>query len=137
MPESRPALSARQAVFRAVASTVVPEAARLSEAEWDEMMARVEASLRPRPASVRSRLRLFLLLIEWLPVLYHGRRLTRLAPSGRARFLRRLQEHSLRPIRLGFWGVRTLAFLGYYGRDAAALEIGYRPHPRGWKASNW
>lgn len=119
-----------------MASTVVPEAARLSEADWDEMMARVEASLRQRPASVRSRLRLFLLVIEWLPVLYHGRRLTRLDPRGRARFLRRLQEHRLPPIRLGLWGVRTLAFLGYYGREAAAEEIGYRPHPRGWKALN-
>lgn len=105
----------------------------MSEADWGDIMARVEASLRSRPTSVISRLRLFLSVVDWLPILYHGRRLTRLDPARRARFLRRLQEHRLRSVRVGVWGIRTLAFLGYYGREAAAEEIGYRPHLRGWE----
>jgi len=37
-------------------------------------------------------------------------------------------------IRVGFWGLRTLALLGYYARPEAAQEIGYTADPRGWEA---
>jgi hypothetical protein len=37
-------------------------------------------------------------------------------------------------IRVGFWGLRTLALLGYYARPEAAEEIGYTADRRGWEA---
>ncbi|UCC49266.1 MAG: hypothetical protein JSV41_03555 [Gemmatimonadota bacterium] len=132
-PASSPLTSQRR--FRAVVSTLVPETAELEEAGWRELEALVESSLTSRPRTLRQQLRLFLHLVQWLPLFRYGRPFTALSPARRARFLASLQEHSIGLIRIGFWGLRALAFLGYYGRDAAARAIGYRPDPRGWEAA--
>jgi hypothetical protein len=127
----RPALP----VFRAVVRTVVPEAKALDDTGWSELEALVEESLLGRPRGLQRRLRLFLLLLQWLPILRYGRRFTGLDSRRRARFLSGLQHHRSDLSRVGFWGLRTLALLGYYGRGAAAQAIGYHPDPRGWEAS--
>ncbi|UCC83784.1 MAG: hypothetical protein JSW46_02295 [Gemmatimonadota bacterium] len=88
---------------------------------------------RPTPA-LRRQLRLFLRLVEWLPLFRYGHRFSTLEPGRRARFLASLQNSRVDRIRVGFWGLRTLALLGYYGRAAAAAAIGYHPHARGWEA---
>jgi len=120
--------------FRAVATCVVPEAARLEAAQWDELEAIVARAIAARSRSVQRQLTLFLILLEWLPLLRYARRLSRLDSARRANFLDRLQRAPLLLLRRGFWGVRTLILMGYYGRPAAAREIGYRADARGWEA---
>ncbi len=122
-------------MFRAVVRAVVPEADELNDGEWGELVALVEESLSSRPAELRRQLRLFLRLVEWLPLFRYGRRFTSLEAGRRARFLAGLQNHRLDRIRVGFWGLRTLALLGYYGRSPAAAAIGYHPNPGGWEAA--
>lgn len=121
-------------VFRAVVRTVVPEAHALDELAWSDVEALVRDSLRRRPAPLQRRLRLFMWLVQWAPLLRYGRPFTALDPARRARFLSRLESHPIGPFRIGFWGLRTLALLGYYGRGEAARAIGYRADPRGWEA---
>ncbi|UCF21104.1 MAG: gluconate 2-dehydrogenase subunit 3 family protein [Gemmatimonadota bacterium] len=120
--------------FRAVVCTVVPDARELEPQAWAELEAVVARTLRDRPRPLQRRLRLFLRTIESLPRLRYGRPFSALGAQERERFLAGLQEHRSRLIRVGFWGLRTLAYLGYYGRPAAARSIGYRPDPRGWEA---
>jgi hypothetical protein len=122
------------AVFRAVAATVVPEAERLGPEEWRELEAIVEGALADRPRALRRRLGLLLHLVEHLPLLRYGARFTRLGAAPRARVLAALQDAPLVLLRRGFWGLRTLVLMGYYGRPAAAREIGYRADRRGWEA---
>ncbi len=121
-------------VFRLVVAAVVPESAELDDAAWAELEALVAESLARRPDALRRKLRLFLRLVQWLPLLRYGVPFTSLDPERRVRFLTRLQEQPVAVIRVGFWGLRTLALLGYYGRDAGAREVGYRPDPHGWDA---
>ncbi len=121
-------------MFRAVVTTVVPEAEDLDSAQWREVEALVDQALRERPPSMVRQLRLFLRVIHWLPALRYGRRFTALDPNRRARILSKLQRNRLKAVRVGFWGLRTLALMGYYGRLQAADAIGYAPHPRGWEA---
>ena len=121
-------------VFRAIALTVVPEAARLERAEWDELEAIVAHALAARPPRLRRQLGLLLYLLEWLPVLRYGRRLSGLDAPRRARVLEAWQAAPLPLLRRGAWGVRTLVLMGYYGRPAAARAVGYRADPRGWDA---
>jgi len=83
---------------------------------------------------VQRQLTVFLILLEWLPLLRYARRLSRLDSARRANFLDRLQRAPLLLLRRGLWGVRTLILMGYYGRPAAAKEIGYRADARGWEA---
>ncbi len=121
-------------VFRAVATCVVPEAGGLDAAQWDEMAAIVARAIAARPRALQRQLALFFTLLEWLPLLRYGRRLSRLDAGRRARVLDRLQRAPVLLLRRGFWGVRTLILMGYYGRPAAPAAIGYRADARGWEA---
>jgi hypothetical protein len=122
-------------VFRAIASAVVPDTDRLDEPAWAELETLAEQSLRNRPASLHRQIRLLLRVIQWLPMIRFGRPFTSLDLPTRAHFLAGLQNSRIEQLRVGFWGLRTLILLGYYGRPSAADSIGYKPHPRGWEAT--
>lgn len=94
----------------------------------------VEQALASRPPRLQRQLVILIRAIEWLPLLRYGRRFTQLEGERRARVLVALQESPLLLLRRGFWGLRTLALMGYYARPAAAASIGYRADPRGWEA---
>src|SRR5438876_1093355 len=95
--------------FRAVATCVVPEASRLDAAQWDEMEAIVAGAIAARPRAVQRQLALFLILVEWFPLLRYGRRLSRLDPAGRTKFLDRrrrvpdARRHDDPGVRVGVW----------------------------------
>jgi hypothetical protein len=122
------------AIFRAVASAIVPEAAALDEQGWHDLNQVVEALLRDRPESLKRQLRIFLRAIQWLPVVRYGRPFTRLHPAARQRVLAHLQNDRIQKVRVGFCGLRTIVLAGYYGRRQAAQAIGYAASPRGWEA---
>ncbi len=113
---------------------VVPEASALDEKGWAELEALVSGALRDRPPALQRGLRLVLHLIQWLPLVRYGRRFTSLNRTQATRFLSFLEDNPIQLVRVGFWGIRTLALLGYYGRPEAAGAIGYAAHPRGWEA---
>ncbi|HVO49431.1 MAG TPA: hypothetical protein VMV60_00360 [Thermoanaerobaculia bacterium] len=123
-----------RATFRAIAATVVPEASALDDGGWGALEALVEKTLEPRPASVKRQLVLFIRTIEHLPRLRWGRGFSALTPDERTRFLSGLERAPSLLLRRGFWGLRTLVFLGYYARPEAAAAIGYRAEARGWEA---
>ncbi len=127
-------LSPVRSIFRAVVSTVVPKAEELGEPGWRELETLVETTLQNRPRAVHRQLRLFIRTIQWLPVFRYGRRFTSLSAEQRMQVLCYLQDHGVEVIRCGFWGVRTLALLGYYGRPEAVQATGYAADPRGWEA---
>jgi Gluconate 2-dehydrogenase subunit 3 len=127
-------LNPEPSIFRAVVSTIVPEAANLDSAGWQELQKVIEALLRDRPESLKRQLRIFLRAIQWLPVVRYGRPFTRLTPAARARVLAHLQDDRIQKVRVGFWGLRTIVLAGYYGRSRAAQAIGYAASPRGWEA---
>lgn len=106
----------------------------MSRGGYGRLVEIVEDALADRPPGVRRQLLLFVRVLEWLPVLRYGRRLQSLDRNRRADLLRRLQESRLLAIRRGVWGLRTLVFMGYYGRREARREIGYRARPEGWEA---
>lgn len=127
-------LSPVRSIFRAVVSTVVPEAKDLSEAGWSELLTLVETTLQNLPRAMHRQLRLSIRTIQWLPVFRYGRCFTSLSAEQRRQVLCYLQDHRLEVIRCGFWGLRTLALLGYYGRPEGVHATGYGADPRGWEA---
>lgn len=120
--------------FRAIASTVVPEAGTLDEPAWSALEAIVVDALSARPAKTQRQLLAFIRLVEWLPLLRFGRRFTQLDAARRARVLLGLQDAPVLLLRRGCWGLRTLILMGYYGRAEAWREIGYGADSRGWEA---
>jgi hypothetical protein len=131
-PEPDPVLSPFRGILRALGEVVLPGPNALDQAGWEEAEAIMEAAVAPRPPSVKKQLRLFLRLLNVLPLLTTGRTLGRLPEKKRASFLASLQRSRLAPLRRGLWGVRTLLFMGYYNQEAVRNEIGYRAEPGGW-----
>jgi hypothetical protein len=127
-------MSFRTPAFRALASTIVPEAARLDEKGWDELAEIVEKALADRPAAVKRQLGALVSALQWMPVGRWARPFTALDEKRRARFLASVENAPVLLLRRGFWGLRTLVFMGYYARPEAAKEIGYRADPKGWEA---
>lgn len=120
--------------FRAVAATIVPEAQTLDERAWSELESAIESGLQTRPDSMKRQLRLFVRAIDVLPLFRFAKTFRTLDTPKRTRFLLALQDSPLLLIRRGFWGLRTLVFMGYYGREDAQRTIGYRADRRGWEA---
>lgn len=129
-----PVLAPVRETFRAVAVTVVPEAAALEPAEWARLERTVERALARRPAGLRRQLRVFLRLIGVLPLVRFGRTFASLDGARRTRVLAGLQDSRVFLLRRGFWGVRTLVLMGYYTLPEARAAIGYRASPPGWEA---
>lgn len=127
-------LAAHRATFRAIARTVVPEAAQLDETGWSELEATVEHALAGRPPRMQRQLRVLLRMIEQLPRVTTGRSFSSLDETSRTAFLDRLQHSPVKLIRRGIWGVRTLTLMGFYTRADAARSVGYRADARGWLA---
>ncbi len=127
-------LQSAHAIFRSVVQTVLPETEALSVVQWESMERLISDALQRRPVRELRQLCLFLRLIEWASVLRYGHRFTLLDRPRRRRLLSYLQDHPVQVVRAGFWGLRTLAFLGYYGQPEISAAIGYRPDARGWEA---
>lgn len=123
-----------RAVLRAIATTVVPESSSLDERGWAEVEAVIADAVGKRDRRVQRQLLLFMRVLQLLPVARHGKTLTRLSAEQRSAFLERVERSRILLVRRGFWGVRTLVFMGYYTRDDVAASIGYRAHPDGWAA---
>ena len=131
---SQPVLPAVRPVFRALGTTFVPEMAGLDERGWAEAEAIAETFLATRSERVRRQVALLVRVIQLLPILRWGRPFTALSAERRARYLAALQDAPLLLLRRGIWGLRTIAFMGYYARPEAAAAIGYRADSRGWEA---
>jgi hypothetical protein len=131
---SEPVLAAVRPAFRALATTFVPEAQGLDERAWAEADAIVETFLASRPAGVRRQVLLLIRLLNLLPLLRWGRPFVALDAARRTRFLTALQDGPVLLLRRGVWGLRSIAFMGYYGRADVAAAIGYRAEKRGWEA---
>lgn len=121
-------------MLHAIAETVVPATTALDSGGWDALDRTVANAVALRPPRLRRQLRLFIRAIEWLPLLRYGRPFTRLHPERRRRFLASLEHAPLLLIRRGFWGLRTLIFMGYYTQSRTIAALGYRADPRGWNA---
>lgn len=121
------------ATFRALAETIVPEARELDPPAWAELEGIVDDALASRGSAVRRQLRLFIRALNVLPLFRFGKTFRALDDARRTAFLLAIQDAPLLLLRRGFWGVRTLIFMGYYGRDAARQAIGYHADPRGWE----
>ncbi|HEY0673076.1 MAG TPA: hypothetical protein VGD27_12440, partial [Longimicrobiales bacterium] len=117
--------------FHAIAEAVVPETAQLAAAEWQAFEALIDTALARRSAAMRRQLGIFVRLLGLLARLRHGHSLDKLPLAQRAQFLTRIQNSRLLLFRRGFWGIRTLVFMGYYARPECAETLGYAAAPRG------
>jgi hypothetical protein len=110
-----------------VAAVVVPGFTALDDDRRQLFLKIIDDALGERPEEIRHQLALFLKVLDVAPVFRWGRKLGRL-DSGRAeRAFFWFQEAPIGKIRQGFWGLKTLVFMGYYGQRAVWPEVGFSP----------
>ena len=119
--------------FRSIAEVVVPEARDMSAEEWGEFTAIIETALAKRPAAMRRQLGMFLRMLDIMSLARTGHTLAGLDVQRRTSFLQSVENSRLLLFRRGFWGVRTLVFMGYYARTTCAGMLGYAAASRGWE----
>ncbi|MFQ5536960.1 MAG: hypothetical protein ACE5GJ_05855 [Gemmatimonadota bacterium] len=127
-------IARHRGAFRAVVRATVPAASDLDPPAWERVEAVVEDALSRRPPGVLRQLGLFLRLLGVFAVVRYGQGFSRLSPLRCRALLRRLERSRYLLLRRGVWGVRTLAFMGYYGRAEVRGSLGYHAHPDGWSA---
>jgi hypothetical protein len=115
------------AFFMVVAETITPEVATLGADGRSRMEAIIDTALQDRDAATRSQIGTFLGVIRMAPVLRYGRAFDRLDANRRAAVLRWFQDCPISLLRKGFWGLKVLVFMGYYGQEESWSGIGYAP----------
>jgi hypothetical protein len=121
-----------RAQFRALAAVIAPECASMTDAEWVEAESIIDHALAARPESIKRQLRLFIRVLHALPLVRYGKSFAALSASDRERLLASVEGAPALALRRGFWGLRTLVYMGCYARPSAAAALGYRPSARGW-----
>lgn len=121
----------RRSTLWTLACRVVPPCERLDDAARDEMMRIIDRAITGRPASMQRQLGLFLTVIRVVARLRSLRRIEKLKPDDVERLCRWLERNPISLVRKGFWGVKALILMGYYGQGPIRAAIGYRPELRG------
>jgi hypothetical protein len=114
-----------------LAARVVPASATLAGADRAAMLALIDDTVASRAPALRRQLHLFLGVLRWAPALRFLRPIDRLDGARQDAALRWFERHRLQVIRGGFWGVRTLVLLGFYGRPDVGPSIAYTPSQNG------
>ena len=127
-------LAAHRMTFRAFAEAVAPETAHLDENGWAEVEATIERMLQTRPPKMRRQIIFLLRILDRLPLIRYGRRLSSLDAARRHSFLEFLERSPVPLVRRGVWGLRTLVFMGFYTRTETMQAVGYRATVMGWSA---
>lgn len=121
-------LSQERASFLAtVAEQIVPEVGDLDLEGRTRFFRTIDEALGARAPRVRHQFGSLLGVIRWLPLLRWGVSFERLSPIRQERTLRWLMRCPFRTLRQGFWGLRTMVFMGYYGQPENWGAIGYKP----------
>ncbi len=121
-------------ILRPMVETFIPNLRAMDRVEYQQMLAVIDAKLEVQPASARKQLRVFVRVLQWLPLFRFGRRFHKLSDDKRQKFFSALQDGRIEKFRIGLWGLRTLVYLGYYTKPSVQQSLGYAPNKLGWKA---
>jgi hypothetical protein len=110
---------------------IAPGLRELDERARAEARRIVERAIAGRPRALQRQLGIFLDLLRYAPIARYGRPFDRLSPGQQDAVLRWFQDAPVARLRQGFWGVKTLVYMGYYGRPVVGDEIAYHPSRTG------
>ena len=121
----------KAAFLKVLAARIVPETAELDNAGLARFFGIIDETLQGRPPTVRRQFAAFLGLLRWAPVLRYGSPLEKLRPERQDVILRWFEDCPIGLLRKGFWGLKTMVFMGYYGQPETNSEVGYAPERDG------
>jgi hypothetical protein len=113
--------------LRVLAARIVPETGALDAAGWGRFVAIVDNALQERNPAVRRQFGVFLGVLRWAPAVRYGSRFDALRADRQDAVLRWFEDCPVGLLRKGFWGLKAMVFMGYYGQPETHELIGYRP----------
>ena len=121
-------LSSGKAEFLLVlARRIVPETAELDTAGLNRFIAIIDGALMDRPESVRGQFATFLGVLKWSPAVRYGHSFEHLSTDRQNAVLRWFEDCPVVLLRKGFWGLKAMVFMGYYGQPETNELVGYAP----------
>ncbi len=121
-------LSQEKAEFlKVLAARIVPEISDLDASGLGRFFGIIDGALQDRPASVRRKFATFLGVLRWAPVPRFGRPFELLPVERKDAVLRWFEDCPVSILRKGFWGLKAMVFMGYYGQPETNELIGYAP----------
>jgi hypothetical protein len=113
--------------LRLIAGRIVPEFADLDLAGEARFFHIIDEALQAREPSVRRQFGVFLGVLRWAPLIRFGSPLDRLSPERQNASLRWFEDCPVSLLRKGFWGLKAMVFMGYYGQPETNELVGYAP----------
>lgn len=121
-------LSQEKAEFlQVLAIRIVPETTELDAAGLSRFFGIIDEALQDRPASVRRQFAIFLGVLRWAPLARYGSPLDKLRAERQDVVLRWFEDCPVSLLRKGFWGLKAMVFMGYYGQPETNELVGYAP----------
>lgn len=114
-----------------LAKRIVPPVGDLDEAEQMAVVKAVDEALALRTPAIQLQFKVFLDLIRLSTLVRHRKTLERLPFEKLDVQLTKLENHPVAKFRTGFWGVKTLIYMGYYGDPDRAAQFDYTPSLKG------
>jgi len=113
--------------LRILATRIVPETSDLDDAGLDRFFEIIDGALLDRPETVRGQFATFLGVLKWAPAVRFGRPFDRLPGERQDAVLRWFEDCPVSILRKGFWGLKAMIFMGYYGQPETNEIVGYTP----------
>ena len=121
-------LSQDKAQFlQTLAARIVPETTELDAAGSGHFFGIIDDALQDREASVRRQFAVFLGVLRWAPLVRYGVPLDKLSADRQDAVLRWFEDCPVSLIRKGFWGLKAMVFMGFYGQPETNQLVGYAP----------
>jgi hypothetical protein len=121
----------KQDFFWTLATRIVPETAELDEDGRRRFFDIVDGALLDRPANVRRQFATFLGVLRRAPLIRYGKSFEKLPADCQDAVLRWFEDCPVGLLRNGFWGLKTMVFMGYYGQPETHQLVGYAPDLNG------
>jgi hypothetical protein len=110
-----------------LAQRIVPETAELDEDGRRRFFAIIDGALLDRPANVRGQFSTFLGVIRKGPLIRYRKSFENLPNNCQDAVLRWFEDCPVGLLRKGFWGLKAMVFMGYYGQPETNALVGYAP----------
>ena len=121
----------KQEFFWVLASRIVPETIELDDNGRRRFLGIVDGALLDRPEIVRRQFATFLGVIRKAPLIRYGKTYEKLTPVCQDAVLRWFEDCPIGMLRKGFWGLKAMVFMGYYGQPETNRLVGYAPELNG------
>lgn len=92
---------------------------------WQAFYGILETAVSERPLQLRAGIRAYVVLLRLTAFPLGG--FCSMPPERLGRLLAFFQDFPWPLFRAGFWGLRALALMGYYGQPSVAKRLGWAP----------